>query len=451
MIFFLILAISGGAYYYSFIHNLEGKIYPATYVDNIDMGYKTKDEALGLLAKRDDYLNAAFIEVLYKKQPIATFSAEQLQIHRDVKTKVDQAYIVGRTPHLPSMFAQQINAMIKAKRIDFYTALAYDKAPIESFIKGAEQTYNRPPKNALFKFENGRVTSFKAHENGKQLLSKNFLDQMYGSIQNISTKKTHIQVPLEEKVIEPEITLAKSNTHGIEELIGEGQSNYSHSIPTRIHNVILASSKFNGVIIPKGDTFSFNALIGDISSNSGYQPAYIIQNGRTVLGDGGGVCQVSTTLFRAAMNTGLPIEERHAHAYRVGYYENDSQPGFDATIFTPSVDLKFKNDTNAAILIMTEVEEDNMILRFKFYGKKDNRKVELSPVTVWDVAPPPEALYQDDPTLPSGFVKQVDYPAWGGKSKFTYKVTNGSNVYEKEFYSVYRPWQAVFLRGTGPT
>jgi len=145
----------------------------------------------------------------------------------------------------------------------------------------------------------------------------------------------------------------------------------------------------------------------------------------------------------------LPIVERHAHAYRVSYYENDSEPGFDATIYSPSVDLKFKNDTPGALLIQTEIDEVNMILTFRFYGKKDDRKIEISKATVWDVSPPPEPLYQEDPTLKSGEVKQVDFPAWGAKAKFTYKVTNGKEVMEKTFFSTFRPWRAVYLKGTG--
>jgi vancomycin resistance protein YoaR len=91
--------------------------------------------------------------------------------------------------------------------------------------------------------------------------------------------------------------LAQTNNFGIEELIGVGTSNFTHSAPERVYNVTLATSKFNGVLIPKGAVISFNDLVGDISSLTGYKQAYVIKNGRTVLGDGGGVCQVSTTLF----------------------------------------------------------------------------------------------------------------------------------------------------------
>ena len=101
------------------------------------------------------------------------------------------------------------------------------------------------------------------------------------------------------------------------------------------------------MLIPPGGTISYNEIVGDISAATGYQPAYIIKDGRTILGDGGGVCQVSTTLFRAGLSAGLPILERHPHAYRVHYYEEGGyKPGLDATVFAPGVDLKMKNDTS---------------------------------------------------------------------------------------------------------
>lgn len=415
------------------------------------MGNKTKNEAVNLLKSRDTYLNKVTVKVLYKEVPLATFSASQLNIHRDSQSKVDQAYIVGRTPHFPSRIYQQLNAMIGVQPIKFQTGMTYDRGPIEKFITEAQDTYNKPARDALFKFENGKVTSFKAHENGLKVLNEEFLVETNNAIQKIGKDSKIITINLKDEVIKPEITLAEANNNGIEELIGEGFSDYTGSIPSRIHNITLAASKFNGVLIPKGKEFSFVNIIGDISSNTGYQPAYVIQNGKTVLGDGGGVCQVSTTVFRAALNSGLPITERYAHAYRVSYYENDSKPGLDATIFSPSVDFKFKNDTQADILIQTEINSETNVLSFKFYGKRDDRKVEISPVTLWDVAPPPEPSYEDDPTMPSGQIKQVDFPAWGGKAKFTYRVTKGKTITEETYMSSYRPWRAVFLRGTGPT
>lgn len=444
-----IFIIVGGLYVVAQYQDQRGKIYKHTYIDKIDMGGKTPAEATSILNTKYNYLHNTTIQVLYKENVVASFSAEQLKLERDVKEVVDHAYIIGRTPHFPSRVLQQINSVMGMRDYTFYTSARYDKKLVTDLSEELKETHEKAPKDALFTFENGKVTSFKAHENGLKLKTDEFLVDFHNIVESADGKKPLLSLRIGDAILEPEITLAKANNQGIEELIGEGKSNYSHSIPSRIYNVKLAASKFHGVLIPKGEEFSFNKYIGDISAASGYQPAYIIKNGRTVLGDGGGVCQVSTTIFRAALNTGLPITERNAHAYRVSYYENDSKPGFDATIFTPSVDFRFKNDTQSAILIQTEVEEDTNILRFKFYGKKDARKIEISDATVWDVVPPPEAKYEDDPNLPVGVVKQVDYPAWGSKSKFSYKVSYpDGQMFEKEFYSSYRPWQAVFLRGT---
>ena len=231
-------------------------------------------------------------------------------------------------------------------------------------------------------------------------------------------------------------------------MVGKGISYFRGSIPSRIHNIQLASLKMNGILIPPGETFSFNKTLGDVSQSTGYQEAYIIKEGRTILGDGGGVCQVSTTLFRAVLNAGLPILERHAHAYRVSYYEQNSDVGLDATVFDPTADLKIKNDTLAHLLIQTQFDPKNSRLTFELYGTSDGRKITLSKSRIWDQTPPPPDLYQDDPTLPPGKVKQIDWKAWGAKVAFDYKVErNGEILQNRTFYSNYRPWQAIYLRG----
>ncbi|MCJ7792631.1 MAG: VanW family protein, partial [Candidatus Marinimicrobia bacterium] len=166
-------------------------------------------------------------------------------------------------------------------------------------------------------------------------------------------------------------------------------------------------------------------------------------------GDGGGVCQVSTTFFRAALAAGLPIIERAPHAYRVYYYEQNSQVVVDATVWEPSPDLKIKNDTPAHILVQTFVNTGQYRLTFEFYGTADGRVATISKSRIWDQTPPPPDLYQDDPTLPAGTTKQIDWSAWGAKVAFDWKVERAEEILqERTFYSSYRPWQAIFLRGT---
>ncbi|MCL5019013.1 MAG: VanW family protein [Patescibacteria group bacterium] len=326
----------------------------------------------------------------------------------------------------------------------------FDTEKISSLSANLAKAFDKEPQNAAFNFENGRVTVFKPGKEGQiinQEKSVPLLNDSLVQLETTTSAKLTASLPI--VTTPPEITTDEVNDLGIKELIGRGISYFRGSIASRIHNIVLASAKLNGVLIKPGEIFSFNNAVGDISAATGYQQAYIIQSGRTVLGDGGGVCQVSTTLFRAALNSGLPIVERYAHAYRVAYYEQGFGAGLDATVFAPANDLKIKNDTPAHILIQTNVDQANMQLTFELYGSSDGRKAYISTPRIWDQAPPPPPKYEDDPTMPIGTEKQVDWAAWGAKAAFDYKVVRGEEVLiNKTFYSNFRPWQAVYLRGT---
>ncbi len=429
--------------------NIGSKIYPNVYLDKQNFGLKSREEVIKYYYDKTSRLNKTFVEVLYKNEPVATFSAQTLGLKYDGKTIAERAYLVGRSTNTPSKYLQKILTIFNLKKFYFESEIEYDNSELKDFLSTSEDKYNLPAKNALFKFENGKVVEFRKESDGLKVLTDKFLPDFDKVVNELKTDATNKKVILNSEVIKPEIRLSDINEYGIEELIAEGKSDYTHSIPQRVHNLTLAASKFNGVLIPKGKEFSFNEIVGDISSLTGYQPAYIIKDGKTILGDGGGVCQVSTTLFRAALNAGLPIIERTAHAYRVGYYENDSLPGFDATVYSPTVDLKIKNDTPGYILIETEIDEENNLLYFKFYGKKDSRRVEISKATVYDVVPALPPKYQDDPTLKKGVTKQVDFAASGAKAFFSYKVFQGDKLaIDTKFYSNYRPWAAVYLVGT---
>ncbi len=455
LVAFLGVTLAFGGFLASQTDVLEGRFYPHVSIDGIDMSRKTQQEALALLAPHDDPLKEAAIIVLYEKQPIATFSATILTIASSLPETLSQAYTVGRSQDPKTRAYQRFNSLFNLMNYNFETVVLYDTKPLKEFIAQAHATYGRPATNARFAFEDGRVTSFAPEAKGIQINDKNFytdVERVIKSLKRVSSvdsKPVPSQVTLTTSVLEPKIRLSAANQFGIEELIGTGKSNFAGSIPGRVHNLTLASSRLNGVLIEPGRTFSFNDAVGDISAHTGYQQAYIIQNGRTVLGDGGGVCQVSTTLFRAALNTGLPIVERTAHAYRVGYYENDSAPGLDATVYSPTVDLKIKNDTPGYILIQTVVDPVNSALTFNVYGKKDGRVAQVSAPVVYDQSPAPPPRNEDDPTMKKGQTKQVDFAAAGAKARFSYKVTRaGKTLIAQDFFSSYRPWQAVFLVGT---
>ena len=183
----------------------------------------------------------------------------------------------------------------------------------------------------------------------------------------------------------------------------------------------------------------------------------IIAGGKTIKGVGGGVCQVSTTLFRAAFFTGFPIVERWPHAYRVGYYEynpngqrSPQYAGLDATVFVPEVDFKFKNDTRTWLLMETYVNPTYGTLIWKFYGTKDGRTVEWDTTGPTNVVAHPKDLYREVASMPAGEVKQVDYAA-DGSDVSVHRIVrrDGAVLSDSTISTHYEPWQAVFEYGPG--
>ncbi len=430
----------------------QNKIYPKVFANTTLFEGMTKDEVVKHYEKINDQLKTIQVTIQYQDN-IATFSGEMLGLRYDAKTIADQLYDIGRSPNWPTRMLQKYSTLLGLSHYQFIYHPQYTREPVDAHLAELNETYTKEPKDALFEVKNGKVTGFRIEENGIALDIESAQKNIEKNISGISenTIPSGFTINVQDGIIKPKILLSEANDFGILEKIGEGVSNYRGSSAERIHNLSLAATKFHGVLIPPGEIFSYNKIVGDISVATGYKTAYVIKNGRTVLGDGGGVCQDSTTLFRAALNTGLPIVERKGHAYRVKYYENDRKPGFDATVYAPSVDFKFKNDTPAHILIQVNNNKSTQALSFTFYGKSDGRRVELSDAKVYDHTPAPAPLYEETPTLPRGVTKQVDWAAPGAKSQFTYKVysASGEVLQDKVFYTSYRPWQAVFLVGTG--
>jgi len=321
-------------------------------------------------------------------------------------------------------------------------------ANIQNYVTSLADTYSRESENAKFEVIDGKVKEFAPGKDGIVVQIAETSTAIADALNKLITTESVEYVAIVLVRTPPTVTTSDVNSLGIEKRIGVGESYYAHSIPGRIHNVGLTASRITGTLVAPGEEFSFDKVLGEISGATGFAPAYVIKNGRTELGDGGGVCQVSTTVFRAAMSAGLPIIERWAHAYRVGYYEQGSEPGIDATVFSPSKDFRFRNDTPGHILVQAINDPKTLHLIIEIYGTDDGRVSEVSKVKVWGSTPPPPDLYQDDPTLLIGKVKQVDWSAWGAKTTFDYKVIRDEEtIYEKTFNSTYRPWQNVYLRG----
>lgn len=244
---------------------------------------------------------------------------------------------------------------------------------------------------------------------------------------------------------------------GITELVHDEISYFYGSSAARIQNIEAAANEFQGLLVAPGETFSMAEHMGDISVDNGYAEALIILGGQTIQGIGGGICQVSTTLFRAAFFSGFPIVERHSHAYRVSYYEkvagNRIDPnlaGLDATVFVPLVDFKFTNDTPYWLSMEVYVNPSYDTIEWKFYSTSDGRTIEWDTSGPSDIVEAPKPLYRENPELPQGEVKQVDWTADGADITVHRKVYRAGNLLlDDTFFTHYQPWQAVFEYGPG--
>jgi vancomycin resistance protein YoaR len=265
-------------------------------------------------------------------------------------------------------------------------------------------------------------------------------------------------IPLVFDTTDPPVTdSATSEQLGISEAVSVETSYFYGSSRERVQNIQAAAKRFHGLLIAPGETFSMANALGDISLDNGYAEALIIVGNQTIKGVGGGVCQVSTTLFRTAFFGGYPVVERHAHAYRVYYYEkaygnriDSSLAGLDATVFVPLVDFKFTNDTPYWLLMETYVSPTNSNITWKFYSTSDGRTVDWTTSGVQNTVEPPEPLYKENPDLAQGEIKQVDWAAQGADVTVDRTVYRDGQVYLSDIFRThYLPWQAVYEYGPG--
>lgn len=327
-----------------------------------------------------------------------------------------------------------------------------DQEKLNAFIDGLKKQIDRPSSDASLAYdkETLKVTEFTPDKNGLEVNAvalKKIVEDFLSATENGAETDNSFALPM--KNTPAATNLEKTNDLGIKEVVGFGESWYDHSIPNRVYNVDIATSHITNHIVKPGEEFSFNKAIGEVSDRTGYRNAYIIEGGQTKLAPGGGVCQVSSTLFRSLLNAGVKITRRLPHAYRVSYYEIGNEPGFDATVYSGETDLRFMNDTPAHVLISCQSNSEELYMFCKLYGTSDGRSTEIVNYKKWGATGPLPTVYIPDTSLRPGQLKQIDWAAGGIKSEFTNVIRdkNGEVVREDYYKSNYRSWAAKYLRG----
>jgi len=379
----------------------------------------------------------------------------------DLKPILSEAAAVAGNAPLRLTVADQTWTVSRALAADWIKAV-YDEATsrprltvdtdkVSKFLAAKNDAVYVAPKDAVFEEKDGKVTKIVASVDGTEL----DLDGGAAAIEKgLFRTEGDNTVVLPTKPVRPAKPTELANPYGVKEIIGIGETNFMHSTTKRIHNITIGAAALNGIVVPAGETFSTIKTLGPIDAEHGYLEELVIKLDKTKPEYGGGLCQVGSTTFRAALNSGLPVVERQNHSYRVSYYERDGSgkmigPGKDATIYDPSPDMKFVNDTGHAMLVMTEIQ--GLTLRFVFWGVKDGRSQEQSPVRVYnETPPPPEKLVETD-ELPPGKQKCTETPHAGADAVFTYTITYADGKEKKkDFRSHYKPWGKVCLVGRDP-
>lgn len=355
----------------------------------------------GLIINREN-----FKLQLYKK--IEKFTSDEISLtlvddHPDVlDNETKEAYIKAQEIFKNAPYKLTVNDPLKIALTEFFLTkdelisilefkpvsdknnpentilgLSLTRQKLTNYLDNIALKINREPINAQLAIIDDRVTNFSLPRDGLKLEIEENINKLREKVLTENNKN----IELETSITHPSITSTKDlKALGITSLIGKGTSNFSGSPKNRISNIKTGAAKFNGVLIKPNEEFSFNTILGDVGPETGYKAELVIKQNKTVPEYGGGLCQVSTTAFRAAFYAGLPIKERQAHAFPVKYY---NPQGFDATIYPPHPDLRFINDTPAYIVIQTKVEGNNLI--FEFYGTSDDRKVEVEGPRQYDI------------------------------------------------------------------
>jgi len=260
---------------------------------------------------------------------------------------------------------------------------------------------------------------------------------------NSATDNPLVELTMAEQ--KPAINEENLDALGITEQIGYGITSFSGSPSNRIHNIKTGVGFLQSALIAPGKEFSTVSTLGEVDDTTGYLPELVIKENRTVPEYGGGLCQVSTTLFRAVLDAGLKVTERRNHSYRVSYYE--PPVGLDATIYLPKPDFMFVNDTKHHILVQGRVVGNNVI--FELWGTGDGRTSSVTEPKFLSVTKPGKPIRVETDTLPKGEEKQIEKEHDGAVTIAYYTVKrDGKVINQQTFKSVYKAWPARFLVGT---
>lgn len=355
------------------------------YINNINLGGKTLEQAMEILGRLEKAQLNKLIVISYEGEEnyrqSSTYSYEQLGFYADKKAILSQ---------LNGIMDKDINFMkrlIRYKRIENsredYTMpylINYDK--YMNTLQAFDNATLKPPKDAAYVCSNGMVEII-PEENGT-VFDKDRLYKELLADKNLKTAKLHV------KPVKATITAQNLEAQGVKELVSSFTTKFDAGNAPRSSNIRLAATLIDGALVPPGGTFSFNEIVGERTEKRGFLEAGVYINGKVDTGIGGGICQVSTTLYNAVLLADYPVLERSNHSLTVPYVPLSR----DAAVSWGAQDFKFSNNTSNYILVHCRTSKNT--ITFELYSTKVNKTVELISTTLSRTKAPVQ--YIDDMT-----------------------------------------------------
>ena len=385
----------GGTYLVNVKNTLsmgDGVFYPNLYINNISLGGMTKDEALTAVGTQvQQQMDAFSITIASTTGQSWTINKDTLSMRYDVEERVNELWRVGHEGNASQRYEQVTELLVTP--IQRYTALTYDITGLNTILTQIKSDVDRNPVNATRISDNTVFPPF-SYTNDQVGYSLD-ISAAYTQICDMIDRLESGTVTLTPTVIEPTVTKAQLQSQITQIGYYETKINTSKSNEGRTMNVTMGCQKFNHMTVANGARVSFNDVTGKRSEKNGWYPALEIAYGEYTTGYGGGICQVSSTLYNACISAGLEIVRRSQHGLEVGYIEK----GLDATVSNEGPDFIFRNNTGAEIYIAAGVETrgNAKYCVFIIYGRPDpNNYTRYLEGRIVEELPIPEASIKED-------------------------------------------------------
>lgn len=427
----IIMIIASACAAYALVYINSNKIVNGVSVSGVNIGGLTKEEAqIKLRSKAKERLNKQIVLSVDDTRYFGTASSFGASIKW--QQSLENAFALGRDADFLKRIKAVIFTNIPEKQLQFPVSL--NENFIKSTIKKAAAKINRPHENAKLIKINGQLTTI-SEKNGIKLDEEAAYSQISDSL-----AKGESVISLQAQIDEPNVRVEDLNK--INAPLAVYTTTFNRGKVARTHNLTIAAKAINGTVIKPGEVFSYNKEVGPRVLARGYQEAIVFVNGKQEPGIGGGICQVSSTLYNSALLSGMKIVERYHHSRTVTYVTS----GRDATVSYGVIDFKFKNVNKNPICIFAEVAGSN--LKVEIYGASEDKK-NIQVYAVLSGRTPFGLKTIEDNTLAPG-KRRVEDKGSSGVSSVVYRKTtteNGSKITEVISKDRYAPQNKIILVG----